>query len=411
MRSAQPEAMQEARHFGGIGYPWRTDALVLYTAIGPELICQQVDRADLSLHHVSRLTLAAPVQYVWPHPNRNLLYVACSNRPISSDDNLHLLATVEVDERDGYMRLLAAVPLPTRPIHLTLDAHARHALVVYNAPAHITAHALDPNGVAGGAMPQAPRPHVGVFPHQVLMLPSGASAVLVARGNHAAPGRAEEPGSFEFLKFEGGRLSHATTVAPDGGRGFGPRHLAFHPGGRWAAVSVERHNELHIYAVEHDRFAPAPAFRVSTLAVSGTDSHDQLSGTVRFHPDGRFLYIVNRHDTAVYGDGRVPSDPDGNNIAVFAFDADSGQPSLLQHAPTDSVHVRTFSFDASGGLLVAASILPAWVRRGDAVSRVPARLSFFRVDEGRLALARVHDMDNEHLNLFWSHLSGSVRSN
>lgn len=398
-------------HGGGIAYPRHTDALVLHLTIGPNLVCLRVDRNDLSLHEISRLTLAAPVQYVWPHPRRNLLYVACSNRTISKADDLHLLATVVVDERDGTMRLLAQVPLPTRPIHLTLDPAARHALVVYNAPARSTAHAIDAEGRAGEVLAQSPEPRVGVFPHQVLMLPSSEAAVVVvvARGNHAVPGRDEEPGSFEFFALDGEQLAHTASAAPGGGRGFGPRHLEFHPEGRWAAVSVERHNELHIYAVVRDRFAEAPAFRVSTLDVPRADSHDQLCGTVHFHPSGRFLYVVNRHDTAVNGDGSMPSPLAGNNIAVFAFDAGTGRPELLQHVPTESVHVRTFSFDASGELLVAASILPALARRGDAVERVPARLTFFRcAPDGRLSLARVQDMDNERLNLFWSHLNGSV---
>ncbi len=397
-------------HDGGVACPRRCDALVLHMAVGPDLICQRIDRVDLSLHEVSRLTLAAPVQYVWPHPSRSLLYVACSNRPISRADDLHLLVTVAVDEDDGSMRVLAQVPLPTRPIHLTLDPQARHALVVYNAPACITAHAIDAEGRAGDVLAQSPAPRVGVFPHQVLMLPSGAVAVVVARGNHAVPGRAEEPGSFEFLSIDGGRLTHTASIAPGPGRHFGPRHIEFHPGGRWAAVSAERNNELHIYAVERDRFSAEPAFRISTLDTSPTGSRDQLCGAVHFHPCGRFLYVVNRHDTAVYGDGGVPSILAGNNIAVFAFDAETGRPELLQHVPTESVHVRTFSFDASGDLLVTASILPALALRGDTVQRVPARLSFFRTGpDGRLTLARLQDVDNERLNLFWSHLNGRVR--
>jgi len=401
--------MRQVSTLGGISHPWKPGELVLYTAIGPELICQRVNREDLSLNDVSRLVLSAPVQYVWPHPHRNLLYVACSNRPISPADDLHVLATVEVDENDGSMRQLAEVPLPTRPIHLTLDAQARFVLVVYNAPACITAHALDSNGLAGKVLPQEIAPHVGVFPHQVLMLPSGEAAVVIARGNQAGPDRAEEPGSFDFLSAEDGRLSHRSTVTPSG-VGFGPRHIAFHPGGRWAAVSVERNNELQIYRVENDCFAPEPTFRVSSLADASDSSHDQLSGTVRFHPGGSYLYLVNRHDTTVYGDGSVPCSHAGNNIAVFAFDTDSGRPTLLQHAPTESVHVRTFSFDERGDLLVAASILPAWVQQGDSVVRVPARLSFFSTgDDGQLTLLRVQDMNNDRLNLFWSHLYGTFR--
>lgn len=399
-------------HCGGIAYPRYTDVLVLHLAVGTDLVCLRVDRNDLSLHEISRLTLAAPVQYVWPHPRRNLFYVACSNRPISKADNLHLLATVTVDKHNGTMLLLAQVPLPTRPIHLTLDNAAGHALVVYNAPARITAHAIDADGRAGEVLAQSPEPRVGVFPHQVLMLPSRDGAVVVvARGNHAVPGRDEEPGSFEFFALDGERLTHTASAAPRGGRGFGPRHLEFHPDGCWAAVSVERHNELHIYSVVLNRFADEPAFRASTLDVLGGDSYHQLCGAVHFHPSGRFLYVVNRHDTAVYGDSSVPSLLAGNNIAVFAFHSGTGRLELLQHVPTESVHVRTFSFDASGELLVAASILPALARCGDAVERVPSRLTFYRcAPDGRLSLARVQNMDNEDSNLFWSHLNGSVIS-
>jgi 6-phosphogluconolactonase len=397
--------------WGGVRFPQRADLLVLHMALGPELICQRVGRDSLDLSELSRLRLAAPVQYVWPHPQRSLLYVACSNRPISAADDLHLLATVAVDERDGSMRLLSQVPLPTRPIHLTLDAQAQHALVVYNAPSRITVHALDAAACAGEALAQAPEPRVGVFPHQVLMLPSAAAAVVVARGNHARAGREEEPGSLEFLRLHQGQLQHLARVAPEGGRGFGPRHLAFHPQGRWAAVSVERHNQLQVFAVQEDRFDERPVCRVSTLDRPWDGSHDQLCGTVQFHPSGRFVYVANRHDTSVYGDGSVPSDLQGNHIAVFAFDAGTGQATPLQHVPTESVHVRTFSFDDSGELLLAASILPALAREGERVRRIPARLSFMRCGaDGRLSLARVHDMDNEDLNLFWSRLNGSART-
>ncbi len=119
--------------------------------------------------------------------------------------------------------------------------------------------------------------------------------------------------------------------------------------------------------------------------------------------------MVNRHDTSVYGDGTQPSDPDGNNIVVFAFDARSGRADVLQHVPTHSVHVRTFSLDASGRLLAAASILPARVRRHGVEEMLPSRLSWFGVgDDGRLTLAKVQDMPPRRESMFWSRLNGSA---
>jgi len=402
--------MAVGSNFGGITFPRTSDALVLHLVVGLDLICFDVNRGDYSLREIHRLRLAAPVQYVWPHPSRSLLYVVSSNRSLSAADDQHALATVGIDERTGVMRLLSEVPLPTRPIHVTLDASAQYALVAYNAPALVTTHRIDAEGCAGESVIQRSEPRSGHFPHQVLMLPSGKAAVIVARGNHATLGRAEETGSLEFLSLHHGQLSNVVTVVPDGGTGFGPRHLSFHPLGRWAAVSVERHNELHVFAVEHDRFAPKPVWRMSTLQSPAAGGRDQLSSTVRFHPSGRFLYVVNRHDTSVYSDGSVPSDLSGNNIAVYAFDESDGRPVLLQHVPTESIHVRTFSLDSSGSLLVTASILPALAQCPGGVKRVPARLTFFRVaEDGCLTRVKVLDMDNERLSMFWSHLNGNAQ--
>lgn len=396
-------------HFGGIAFPRISGRLVLHLSIGADLVCMGIDRGDFMLTEISRLTLPAPVQYVWPHPTRPLLYVASSNRSISKSDDLHALTTVELHDRTGAMRRIGEVPLPSRPIHLTLDGSAATALVVYNAPGLVTLHKIDDAGIAGSAVPQASPVNAGIFPHQVLMLPSRKAAIIVARGNHARGDLPEEPGSLEFLALRDAQLTNIATVAPNGGHEFGPRHLDFHPDGHWAAVSMERQNELQVFEVLADRLAPAPAHRRTTLERPAPASHNQLSGTLHFHPDGRTLYVANRHDSSVYGDGTEPSDFAGNNVAVYRFDAETGRPEPIQHIATESVHVRTFSLDASATLLVTASILPALWRRHDTVETVPSRLTFFRVaSDGQLTLAAIHDIDGGRAALFWSHLNGTL---
>jgi 6-phosphogluconolactonase (cycloisomerase 2 family) len=383
-----------------------TAAPTLQLTIGPELISFEVDSQDLSLRETGRVAVAAPIQYVWPHPSRALLYVASSNRSISRADDLHSLATVEVDTQ-GALRVIGQVALPTRPIHLTVEPDGRRVLVCYNAPSRLTVHPIGADGVAGDAEPQQPALDTGIYPHQVLAMPSGAAALLVARGNDARNGVAQQPGSLRVFGLRGREgLASGQVVAPGGGFGFGPRHVDFHPGGRWMAASIERQNELHIYALDGDRLSAEPVFKLSTWPAPVRSPHDQLAGTLHFHPNGKILYLMNRNDTAVYGDGKQASDYEGNNIAVYAFDEASGRPELLQNVCTDSVHVRTFSLDRSGTLLVAASILPALARRGNGVAvQIPARLSFFRVaEDGRLTLARTEDMGHGRAALFWSRL-------
>ncbi|MDB6000737.1 MAG: 3-carboxymuconate cyclase, partial [Rhizobacter sp.] len=379
--------------------------LTLHLSVGPALIAFAVDRHDLSRTEVGRVVLAAPIQYVWPHPTRSLLYVASSNRSISKADDVHSLATVEVDERTGALRVIGQVDLPTRPIHLTVEPSGLRLFVAYNVPSLVTVHAIRPDGRATQATPQASPPSSGIYPHQVLVMPSGRAAIVVARGDDARHGKPEQPGSLRVLSLEDDALRPLQTVAPGDGYGFGPRHLDFHPSGRWVAVSIERQNELHVYSLTGDTLSAEPVFKLSTLPAPPRSPHDQLAGAIRFHPNGKTLYVVNRNDTAIYGDGTIPSDFEGNNIAVYSFDDQTGRPELLQYVLTESVHVRTFSLDVTGRILVAASILPSTVRRGDGVEKVPARLSFFRVaNDGRLTLARLDDMGNERESMFWSRL-------
>ena len=80
-----------------------------------------------------------------------------------------------------------------------------------------------------------------------------------------------------------------------------------------------------------------------------------------------------------------------NNLAVFAIDPESGEPTVIQHADTHGIHCRNFHIDPSGRLLVAAHITGLPLRDG---SFVPACLSVFRIgDDGRLDFVRKYDVE------------------
>jgi 6-phosphogluconolactonase len=401
--------------FGGVTYARNAGALTLHLSIGEDLFLLKVDRQDFSLSEISRLALPALIQYVVAHPAQSLVYVASSNRTSSQADDVHRLTTVAVDERTGAMRAIGETALPSRPIHLTTTPAGQGVLVAYNLPGGVTFHAIDGAGIALAATPQPREPATGAYPHQVRMLPSGAAAVVLVRGNHPMHGRTvEDPGALRFLSIDGGTLLNLSTLAPDGGFGFGPRHLDFHPAGRWAALSMERQNEIQVFEVQSTRFAETPAFTATTLrstAPANARTHpDQLCGAIHFNARGDRLYVANRHDPSVYGAAGQPCERGGNNLAVYAFDERSGRAELRQHIATESVHVRTFSLDQSNRILVAASILPALLQRDGILEHVPARLSFFRVaDDGTLALARLHDMPNVRpRQMFWSRLNGRL---
>ena len=64
----------------GEGGPARPGLTALYRSVGEELHHFDVDVESASLTRRGTVAVPAGVQYVWPHPSGQYLYVASSNR-------------------------------------------------------------------------------------------------------------------------------------------------------------------------------------------------------------------------------------------------------------------------------------------------------------------------------------------
>jgi hypothetical protein len=232
--------------------------------------------------------------------------------------------------------------------------------------------------------------------------PSNRTTILVTRGNDAASGKPEDPGALKVFDFKDGVLSNRASIAPNGGYGFGPRHIDFHPTKPWVYVSLERQNKLELFTLEYDELSAAPLYSRDLLENPKAKFPRQLGSTVHVHPNGRFVYVANRADHTVTVDGKPVFGGGENSIAVFSIDQKTGEPTLIQHIDPQSVHVRTFAFDPSGRVMVAASIKSIPVREGETLRQVPAALSVFRVgDDGKLTFARKYDIETGGRYQFW----------
>jgi 6-phosphogluconolactonase (cycloisomerase 2 family) len=197
-------------------------------------------------------------------------------------------------------------------------------------------------------------------------------------------------------------LTNEVSVAPNGGYGFGPRHLDFHPAKPWVYVSLERQNKLDMFEITGGALSPAPVFRKETLAEPGNIRGRQVAGTVHVHPNGRFVYAVNRASSTIEAEGKPVFAGGENTLAVYSIDAATGEPTLIQHIDTRGIHCRTFQSDPSGRILVAAHIMALPVREGAAIRTVPASLAVFRIgDDGKLDFVRKYDVDVGDKTMFW----------
>lgn len=383
----------------------RAPRAALYVSVGPDLTLYGISKSGAELSPVQTVSVPAPIQYVWRHPKQPWLFVASSNRFFvpGSDDKQHHVTTFAMDRRTGRLTQLGEPRLlPSRPINITVDATGSWLLIAYNGPSSVTVHPIGPKGAVGEAVAQANKLDTGVYAHQIRMLPSNRAVALITRGNDPTATKPEDPGAIKLLDFKKGQLSDAQSVAPNGGIGFGPRHVDFHPSQPWMYAALERGNKLQMYKIYNDRLSEGPLYSKEVLADPGTVRPGQVAGAIHVHPNGRFVYLSNRADGTVEANGRKIFVGGENSIAVFAIDGETGEPTRIQNRDLEGYHARTFSIDPAGRMLVAATVLPMNVRDGDGVKVVPATLSTFAIGkDGMLTQAGRLTIDTAKGPVFW----------
>lgn len=378
--------------------------LALYANVGSLLSRYDVDVAGAALIRQDSVTLPAGVQYGWPHRNRRYLYIASSSGAPGNEQagNQHHVTAFNIDSTSGRLRQVGEpMRLPFRPIHCSLDRESRHLLVAFNNPSSLRVYRINRDFTPGDEVPQE-RMDAGIYAHQVRTTPDGRHVVLVTRGNEGTAQRPEDPGALMVFDYRNGRLSHQYTIAPNGGHGYGPRHLDFHPSQPWMYVSVETQNQIHTHRMENGKPVAEVAFNRTTLLEPGNIRSRQAASAVHVHPNGRHVYVANRSQDVVDFNGGKIFKGGENSIAVFAIDPRTGEPTAVQHIETRKLHPRTFHIDPSGRLLVAQHNLPVDVRVGDGVRTVPAGLSVFRIgSDGQLTFARAYDIDVGGTTMWW----------
>lgn len=120
--------------------------------------------------------------------------------------------------------------------------------------------------------------------------------------------------------------------------GAGPRHLAFHPNGRYAYVINEIGCTLTAFAYDAARGALTAVDTQPTLPDDFTARSS--CAHVLVHPNGQFVYGSNRgHDS----------------IVIFRIDEERGRTRLVGYEPTQGKNPRNFAIDPTGTYLLAAN--------------------------------------------------------
>src|SRR3989441_5117873 len=243
--------------------------VALYANVGADLTQYDVDVAGAALTRRATVSLLAGVQYAWPHASRRYLYVATSSSasgygPAGTE---HHVTAFRIDPTSGALtRHGDAIPLPTRPIHMSTDIPSENILVAFNNPSAVRVYRINKDFTPGEEVKQPGPIDAGIFAHQVRVTPDNRLAILVTRGNEGTPSKAEDPGALKVFDYKDGVLTNEVSIAPNGGKEFGPRHLDFHPTKSWMYVSIETQNKMYMYRIENGEINPEVAYRSETVA-------------------------------------------------------------------------------------------------------------------------------------------------
>ena len=159
------------------------------------------------------------------------------------------------------------------------------------------------------------------------------------------------------LDSERGKLSPADPPWVKLKPGAGPRHITFHPNGRFAYTINELDSTVSFLQRETNDGSLQLQQNISTLPDDFSGNYrggDNLTAEIEVAPSGKYLYASNRgHDS----------------IAIYAIDQTTGSLSHVGHESTQGLGPRHFVIDPSGRFL--------WVANQDSDTIIP-----FRIDPG-----------------------------
>ena len=249
------------------------------------------------------------------------------------------VAAFEVEGRTGRLKLLNRVSaLGSASCYLDVDATGKTVVVANYSTGSVASIPVRKDGTLGKASSFVkhsgssvdPKRQNGPYAHCIVVSPDSRFAFAADLGLDQVLGYRLDAGT---SKLSPNRQPFVRT--PPGG---GPRHLTFHPNGKWMYVINELKNSVTMFDYVADLGMLIEQQTISTLP-------EEFTGTthcadLKITPNGRFLYGTNRgHDS----------------IASYAID-DHGRLKLIGIEPSLGKGPQNLAITPDGGLLLCANM-------------------------------------------------------
>ncbi|WP_406176497.1 lactonase family protein [Streptomyces sp. NBC_00996] len=219
------------------------------------------------------------------------------------------------------------------PCHLSVHPSGRWLLSANYGSGSVAVHPIDASGALGertdlvthSSPPPGPGQD-GPHAHQFITSPDGGHVLAVDLGTDTVY-------TYRLDRSKGTltEVSQAHTRP-----GAGPRHLTFHPGGRYAYLALEVDNTVAVCAYDPATGRLTPGEAQSTGTGAGTSYPAQFLVT----SNGAYAYLANRGH---------------NSLTRYAVEADGARLRLLDTVPVGGDFPRHIAFSPDGRLLFAAN--------------------------------------------------------
>ncbi len=273
------------------------------------------------------------------HPSQHFLYAAGE---ISDYNGTHegVISALKIDRLTGQLTLLNQKPSGGGgPCYVSLDATGKTAFAANYNSGSVESLPVGDDGQLGD--PASVMQHAGQGADKRRQLGPHAHCIDRSPDNRFA--LACDLGVDKIFVYSLDAAAHKLSKneipfgATDGGTG--PRHLAFHPNGKFVYVIGELANSVTVFS--WDAAAGTLKEIQSTPTLPPQFKGNNSTAEIAVHPSGKFLYGSNRGQ---------------DSIAIWKIDEGTGKVAWVGYEPTQGKTPRSFGIDPSGAFMLVANM-------------------------------------------------------
>jgi len=255
------------------------------------------------------------------------------------NDPTGTVSAFAVNPKTGHLTFLNKKPTGgTDPCHLILDQTGKYVLLANFMSGSVCVLPIQADGSLGDASDFIQHHGASIDPNRQ-QGPHAHAVTLDATNRYLfVPDLGLDKTLIYRFDAESGKLEPIAAPWVAMKPGAGPRHLVFHPKGRYAYLINELDSTIAAFRYDSDTAKLDDIQTISTLPEDFRGS--STCADVQVSPSGDFLYGSNRgHDS----------------IVIYKIDQSTGQLSCMGHESTRGNTPRNFAIDPAGKFLLAAN--------------------------------------------------------